>query len=326
MRRMHPSQLWKPNRYKFRPAFPSQLRFNYIQGMPRISIVGIGRVGGALALVLDGSGYQIDHLLVRGTTTAERIVPKLTRPTTVGSLKSASEIDSDVIIIATADPDISIVAEQLADFLSKPSIVIHTSGSLSSEVLSRLEEVGCPTGSMHPLVSISDAISGASNFHGAYFCVEGDPTAVEAAEAIVRELGGKSFSINAEQKSLYHAAAVTACGHLVALIDVAIEMLSKCGLEPAKAKQILMPLIKSTIANLETQSPSEALTGTFARADFAAFARHLESISKNTSSEAKDIYLLLGRRSIDLAERNGADPSRVAMIRKSISIAKEKSE
>ena len=41
--------------------------------------------------------------------------------------------------------------------------------------------------------------------------------AVEAAKKIVDALGGKSFSIETKYKTLYHASAVTACGHLVAV-------------------------------------------------------------------------------------------------------------
>jgi predicted short-subunit dehydrogenase-like oxidoreductase (DUF2520 family) len=110
------------------------------------------------------------------------------------------------------------------------------------------------------------------------------------------------------------------------LIDTAIEMLTECGVERESAKQILLPLIKSTIANLETQTPAEALTGTFARADIGAFERHLDAMSKNTPRDVVEIYLLLGERSLKLAEANGADASDVQRIRERISIAKEKSE
>lgn len=294
--------------------------------MRSISIIGIGRVGGALAIALNDAGYEIDRLVHRGTDTVERISARLKPTTGFSELSSASPIKSDIVLITTTDPDIVTVADQLKDVLVARPVVLHTSGSLSSEVLSGLSAIGCPTGSMHPLVSISDAISGATNFADAYFCVEGDPAAANEATAIVESLGGRAFSILPDFKSLYHAAAVTACGHLVAVIDAAIEMLNECGIDRESAKQILLPLIKSTIANLETQTPERALTGTFARADVGAFERHLASMAENSPPDVRDIYLLLGERSLKLAEANGADPADLQKIREGISIAKGKSE
>jgi predicted short-subunit dehydrogenase-like oxidoreductase (DUF2520 family) len=179
---------------------------------------------------------------------------------------------------------------------------------------------------MHPLVSVSDPVVGADRFRGAYFCIEGNDEAVAAASELAESLGGNPFSIETKFKPLYHASAVMACGHMVALIDAALEMLSRCGIESERAQDVLLPLIRSTIENLETQSPAEALTGTFARADADAFERHLLAFDDEVSGEIRDIYLLLGERSMDLAERRGADPEKVAELRSRISIAKRNRE
>jgi nicotinamidase-related amidase len=105
-----------------------------------------------------------------------------------------------------------------------------------------------------------------------------------------------------------------------------IEMLTECGLDEALGKDILLPLIKSTITNLETQTPPRALTGSFARADVEAFERHMTAMEKATPAAVRYIYLLLGERSLDLAAANGADPEGLRKLRESISIAKRKSE
>ena len=294
--------------------------------MRSISIIGIGRVGGALAIALNDAGYKIDRLIHRGKGAVERVSSRLSPESEVAELSSVKTIASDIVLITTADPDIKLVADQLIGVLRNQPVVLHTSGSLSSEILEELSTSGCPTGSMHPLVSISDPVSGSGSFADAYFCVEGEPAAVDTANTIVRSLGGKSFSIEPAFKSLYHAAAVTACGHLVALIDMAMEMLVECGIERESAKQVLLPLIKSTITNLETQTPEQALTGSFARADVGAFDRHMASMSQHTPEDIRSIYLLLGERSLDLAEKNGANATDVRRLRESISIAKGKSE
>ena len=294
--------------------------------MQSVSIIGIGRVGGALSIALSRAGFTLDHLVHRDGSVAKAISVQLPPNTQFTASTSIPELRSDIVLITTADPDISLVADKLAGILKPGAVVLHTSGSLSSEVLSGLAAKGSFTGSMHPLVSVSDAVSGADNFANVFFCIEGDETALKAARLIVEALGGTAFSIDSKYKPLYHAAAVTACGHLVALIDVAIEMLSKCGVERAAAKEILLPLIESTIGNLKTQTPENALTGSFARADNAAFERHMASIDGTMSPLVRDIYLSLGERSLDLAAAGGADPVELQKLRERISIAKRKPE
>src|SRR5436190_5420161 len=275
--------------------------------MTTVSIIGVGRVGGALALALPAAGYSIDRLVRRR-----------------GEPDQRSGIDSEIIFITTQDSEIVSVAEALAPTLNGTPYVFHTSGALSSKVLQKLADVGCKTGSIHPLVSISAPDLGPERFKGSYFCVEGQPEALAVANAIVAALGGNPFSVDTEFKTLYHAAAVTACGHLVALFDAAVEMMTKCGLSEDEAKVILLPLVKSTVENLGEQSTAAALTGTFARADTETFVNHLKTLNANVSDELLEIYLLLGERSLELAAKQGVSGERIESLQAKVSIAKSK--
>jgi len=292
--------------------------------MLKISIIGVGRVGGALAIALSRKGFEIENLIVRNAETAKKISEIIEPKPQIVSSESLSEISSEIVFIAAQDFEIENAAKKLAKKLKKSKpFVFHTSGSLSSEVLNPLKEIGCRTGSIHPLVSLSDAILGAKRFKDAYFCIEGNAEAVETARRIVAVLGGNAFSIETKHKTLYHASAVTACGHLVALIDVAVEMLEKCGLNKNQAKETLLPLIKSTVENLEVQTTAEALTGTFARADVGTFEKHLAVLNENVSDEAREIYLQLGARSAHLAKGQGANAENLQEILDKISLAKK---
>jgi predicted short-subunit dehydrogenase-like oxidoreductase (DUF2520 family) len=291
--------------------------------MTKISIIGVGRVGGALAIALSKKSYEVENLFVRNAATARKIAEYIEPKPQILSSDNFANISSDIIFITTQDFEIENVARKIAENLTSKPFVFHTSGSLSSEILQSLKNIGCHIGSIHPLVSLSDAIIGAERFTGANFCVEGDAEAVEIAKQIVADLGGKSFSIETKFKILYHAAAVTACGHLVALIDVALEMMQKCGLGEQQSQELLLPLIKSTVENLEQQTTAEALTGTFARADIATFHKHLAALGENVSDEAREIYLQLGARSTHLAERQGANAENSDEIRREISLAKK---
>ena len=291
--------------------------------MRKVSIIGVGRVGGALAIALSREGFTVENLFVRNDETARKIVELINPPPEILTLEQVSAIDSEIIFVAAQDSEIENVAKLLSEKkMSQNCCVFHTSGSISSKILRALKSQDCAIGSIHPLVSVSDAVLGAERFADAYFCLEGDAKAVETAQKIVGKLGGKSFSIETKYKTLYHAAAVTACGHLVALIDVATKMLEKCGLNEADSKDTLLPLIKSTIENLEVQTTAEALTGTFARADVGTFEKHLAAFDENSLTQAKEIYLQLGEHSAHLAQRQGANAENLREILTKISLAK----
>lgn len=241
--------------------------------------------------------------------------------------------DSKIILITTPDDVIGEVAAELGR-LAKVSgkgstvrargrIVLHASGALSSEVLAPLREAGFAVGSMHPLVSISDRASEAATFRNAFFCLEGDRGAVSAARSIVRQLGGQSFLLSSSNKPLYHAAAVLASGHMVALFDIANEMLVQCGLSRRRARAILIPLLRSTVANLSARSPARALTGTFARGEAATARRHLAAIRRHHLDDARAAYLLLGKRSLRLAKQSGVDPKALNEIAREIGLASD---
>jgi predicted short-subunit dehydrogenase-like oxidoreductase (DUF2520 family) len=118
----------------------------------------------------------------------------------------------------------------------------------------------------------------------------------------VRDLGGDSFVIDTKNKPLYHAAALMASPNLTALIDIAIEMLEQAGISSARARQILLPLISSTIENLVTENPRQSLTGTFKRGDIATVKMHLAAIASERLTDAMRAYVTLGKRSLQLSD------------------------
>lgn len=290
--------------------------------MRTISIIGPGRAGGALAIALAAKGYKIENLFARDPEKAGIIAAQIEPAPEIYTENSYGNISSEIILITTQDTEIVNVVGQLSGLLQRSHVVFHTSGSLSSEILNDLKAKGCRVGSLHPLASISGPEDAARKFEGVYFCVEGDEKAVEVGEKIVADLGGNAFTIETRFKSLYHAAAVMSAGHLTGLADAAFEMMAGAGMDRGQARNVLLPLIKSTVANLEVQAPAEALTGTFARADEETFGRHIASMKDTVSPEIVEIYLLLAARSLELARQNGVSPERVDALLKKVLIAK----
>ncbi len=294
--------------------------------MSGVSIIGSGKMAGALAFALAKAGRPADNIFFIHK------IPEWADHVSLGGAKVRpfdewQDSRCEIVLIAVGDPFIALIAAKLIEKRIGMQTVLHVSGSLSSEVLAPLASTGTAIGSMHPLTSVSDSLTGAGNFAGAFFCIEGTGPALERAEMIAELLGGRPFTIETKFKSLYHAAAVMASGNVVALFDMARQILSACGPDENTAGSILLPLLRSTVANLERQSPAEALTGPFARADPETVVRHLSAFSDSAGSIASEImktYLMLGGRSIELAEAAGADPEGVDRVRKEISIAKKK--
>ena len=264
-----------------------------------VSIIGTGRLGTTLALALSESGYSIKSLVARRVQSARKAARLLDADVQVLAAKQLRAlIDADLFLITVPDDQIALVARELSEINADQSrVALHTSGALSSEVLAPLRDRGWHIGSIHPLMSVS-AVHDAS-LRGAYWSVEGDRSAVRLGKEIVKDLGGKSFSIRTEDKPLYHAAAVMVSGNVVALFDVALEMLGECGLDRKTARAVLLPLIASTVRSLQTKTPEESLTGTFSRGDVETVKRHL-AVMRN--SEIKNLYRKLGERSLRLAD------------------------
>lgn len=295
---------------------------------PSVSVIGSGRLGTALAIALSSSGYPIQAVVARRLTTAKKAAALVSRHAL--ALK-ATELDrlpaSRIVLLTTPDDEIANTAQKLASaqrILLKGSIVLHTSGALSSDVLKPLTGIGFHVGSLHPLVSVSDPRTGRKSLRGAFYCIEGDAVATRTARAIVRDLKGRSFTISADKKALYHAAAVMASGHVLALYDLATEMLVQCGVERGNALRVLMPLLKSTVSNLSRSNAARALTGTFARGDVATVRRHLQALSSDGLLDALEVYKLLGSHSLQLAARNGLDPKLVEQIKGILTAASKK--
>jgi len=286
-----------------------------------VSIIGAGRVGTAFGIALRRAGYDINTVVAKHDRNAKRAA-RLIGNSTIGI--SATEFrrlgptrqdwfqGSSLIIITTPDDAIKSVTRELVATLRShrkirkalpaSRVVMHTSGALSSEVLRPLQNEGFAVGSLHPLVAISDAQSGAEWLTRSFFSLEGDAAAIRFGRRIVRDLGGQSFTIDSDAKPLYHAAALMASPNITALFDIAVEMLARCGLTPKRSRQILLPLVKSTLDNLVTRDPAQALTGTFKRGDITTVKKHLAAIETAKLRDAWEAYLLLGRRSLSLSD------------------------
>src|SRR5438128_7141430 len=190
---------------------------------PSVSIIGAGRVGTALGLALEAANYRVEIVVTKHRVSARRAATLL-GPQTVGLAEtqldglSRSQVASfnraSLIIIATPDDSIAPLTKRLATVFSfksiglarreksTPTVALHTSGALSSEVLKPLRKLGFAIGSLHPLLSISDPKPGAGLLSRAFFSVEGDARAVRLARSTIRSIVGQTVIVQTEANAL----------------------------------------------------------------------------------------------------------------------------
>lgn len=287
-----------------------------------VSIIGAGRLGTALAHALKRAGHRVDLVITNHASSARRAALATSVPIAVAfdHLERSNSairrlLATDLLLISTPDDAIEPVAKAVAEIFRRQTrrlkpgakIVFHTSGALSAEILDPLREAGFAAGSLHPLVSVARSAS-PDIFRNAYFCIEGERRALQVARAIVKQLGGQSFSIASESKPLYHAAAAMSSGHLVALFDLATEMLARCGISRRRAEAILVPLVESTVKNIAANGAAKALTGPLARGDLATVKKHLAAMEAKGLFDAAEIYASIGKRALTLAKDLSANP------------------
>lgn len=171
---------------------------------------------------------------------------------------------ADVVVLAVPDAAIASLAASITP--DPRCAVLHLSGALGLDVLDPHER----RGSVHPLLPLAGAVSGAEQLPGAWFAVDGDPLGVELVEA----LDGHVFVVAAEDREIYHAAAVVASNHLVALLGQ-VERLAAGISIPAEA---FVGLIQATLANVGSNGAAAALTGPVSRGDWDTVRRHLDVI------------------------------------------------
>ena len=242
---------------------------------PSLNLIGPGRLGRSLARLLHASEtVSVQAVLGRDPRKAREALAFIG----AGELVQQADLPAaDFTLIATADDAIAGVAEALVrqGRIRTGDVVFHCSGALGSEILAPLKPCGAHLASIHPLRSFATPEKVIEEFSGTVCAAEGDHEALLRLKPLFAAIGGKSIAIAPEHKLLYHAGAVLACNHLVALIEAALVSLEAAGLPREAAWGALRPLIDGTLANIDARGTRDALTGPLARGDRATVIQEI---------------------------------------------------
>jgi predicted short-subunit dehydrogenase-like oxidoreductase (DUF2520 family) len=169
-----------------------------------------------------------------------------------------------------------------------------------------------PTGTFHPLVPFSDPEVSAELLRKAWIGVDGDIAARNASRRIAGHLGARVLEIPPGKKAAYHAAAVISSNFPVVLASVAGHLLHDIGIPDASAYQAVESLMSGALANMKQMLPDDALTGPVVRGDPETVSKHLRAVKGHAA--ASEVYRALSAAAVEIAQRRGVDPKKLAAV------------
>lgn len=243
----------------------------------RVVLIGSGNVATSMALALTGKCHLVQvysRSLASATALASRVGAQPVND--LGELVT----DAHVYIIAVSDDAIASVIDTAP---ATSALWVHTSGSTPIGVFHGKRSC---YGVVYPMQSFSK--SHPVDMSDVHIFVEGSDDAVaQQVREFAQLLSGHVHDASSHDRERLHVAAVFACNFANHMFTLSSEVLQEAGL-PFDA---MLPLIKTTVAKLDTMTPAESQTGPAARADINVINRHLSSLT----GDKHDIYNLISK-------------------------------
>ncbi len=279
-----------------------------------VAIIGAGRVGSSVGFLLKRAGYTVTAVAARTRATVEKAQAFIGSGIALTDVVQAA-MTADVVFITTPDGAIKTVCDAIAHGggLRQGTLVVHTSGAHTLELLDSARESGAYRAVIHPLQSIPSRDLGIKNIPGSYFRIEADPEALPLARGLVKDLGGielemPGWSPAKSSPALYHAGAVVVSNFFVALVDYGLRFYQALGADKKEALKAVLPLIKGTLANIESAGLPGALTGPISRGDVETIRAHMDAM-REKAPELLGLYRQLAKHTIEVArERQSLSP------------------
>jgi len=249
--------------------------------LQKVVIVGCGNVAWHLASHL--SALKRFRLEVYNHKPSERLAAFKNLPgcKTIAGIGKISG-DADFYVVAVSDSHIASVSNHIR-IKKSSALIMHTSGSTE---LAALGDRAHHSAVFYPLQTFSSAVK--VNWSEIPVIVEADNGAVrkqaaDFASNFTREVQFASY----HERLRIHVAAVLVNNFTNVLYAQALQLLNEKSDTPFSVR-LLLPLIKQTVAKLETLSPEEAQTGPARRGDSETIHKHLKVLKKK--DELRKLY------------------------------------
>jgi len=260
-----------------------------------IGFIGAGKVGKAL-----GKYFKLNGLDIVGfydiDSKASKNASELVGVNFFAELQNLV-FKSEILFLTVSDKAIEAVWSEIAKFDLDGKIIIHCSGALSSRIFAGIDELGAFGYSLHPVMTINDSPDSYQSLASAHFTLEGSHGKLDVVREFIATFGNSVHVIDAENKSLYHCAAVFSSNFMLAVAEISMKLLERCGFDD-EGQKILFPLMETSIKNVMNEGTTMALTGPVERGDTSTIEKHLNVLNQNE----KQLYSLLSQTLIEIAE------------------------
>ena len=237
-----------------------------------------------IKVVIIGSGNVAQHLIAAfSKSTAIEVVQVYSRSTFKLNLVPITNnlnelLPADLYIISVSDDAIASITNRLP-FQNR--FVVHTSGSVSMDAIDPKNRRGV----FYPLQTFSK--NKAVDFRNIPICIEtSDDADYDLLERVAVSISSQLFTIDSAQRKALHVSAVFVNNFTNHLYKISADICKENDIP----FEILKPLIKETVAKLDTLSPLEAQTGPAKRNDVQTIASHLAFLKDENQ---KNIYKIL---------------------------------
>lgn len=185
--------------------------------------------------------------------------------------------NADIIIICVKDDAIEEVASRLPD---TNAVIAHTSGSVDMDTL---KGKGENYGVFYPLQTFTKGVS--LNYREIPVFIEGNSeTSIEKLKELATLFSDDVRKADSDTRRKLHLASVFAGNFTNALACVAVRLLEETDIDFSALK----PLMRQTVAKLDSLTPLDAQTGPAQRGDLKVIQSHLNMLEKYP--ELQEIY------------------------------------
>jgi predicted short-subunit dehydrogenase-like oxidoreductase (DUF2520 family) len=276
-----------------------------------VGVVGVGRVGSALAVALGRAGHHVVAVSGVSDASRRRAADRLPSAEVLPADQVVRAVD--LVLLTVPDDALAAVVEGLAAVgaFRPGQLVAHTSGRHGLDVLGPATRQGALPLALHPVMTFAGGAEDVERLGGTSFGVTAPEPLRAAGEALVVEMGGEPVWVPEDQRVLYHAALAWVSNNLVTLVSTAADLLRLTGAE--RPDLLLAPLLGAALDNALRRGDA-ALTGPVARGDAGTVSAHLDAL-RASAPEVVPAYLALARLTADRALRDGRlDPQRAEAL------------
>lgn len=246
----------------------------------KTAIVGTGNVGFHLARQLTKASAEPVAIVSREQTKSLGLIEELGLSAEAVGLRNLNKLDADVIILAVPDSSI----EQVINDNEFPpqAVVVHTSGSQSIDLLSKIPKRGV----LYPFQTFTK--SKAVSFDKIPIFIEGsDDDTLQQIKNVGLLLNSDVRKVSSEARLKLHLAAVFACNFTNHMYALAENILANTGGKLSDLNHLMLETVDKAVE----LSARAAQTGPAIRGDQEVIEKHLKLLLQNPDAET--VYQLI---------------------------------